>query len=302
MIRLMLTGVAALALAACSQEPAGQTGAPAAQSAETAPDSGQRLDAALAAQPDDVKARYAWRHPKETLQFFGVEPGMTVVEALPGGGWYSKILLPYLGEKGALIGADYALEMWPLLGEAFSFPAAFLESRKTWTTDWTIQAGDWCEGDCASVAAFQFGALPGEMAGGADVVLFIRALHNINRFDERGGFLSQAIDDAKTVLKPGGIVGVVQHRAQEDMPDDWAQGAAGYLKQSALVAAFEAAGFEYLGASEVNANPNDRPTTEDVVWRLPPALGTSRDNPDLRAQFEAIGESDRMTLKFRKPN
>lgn len=301
MIRLMLSGVAALALAACTQEPAGQAAAPSssAPATETAPSAQQRLETALAAQPDETKARYAWRHPKETLQFFGVEPGMTVVEALPGGGWYSKILLSYLGEKGALIGADYAVDMWPLFGSIFS--PEFLEARKSWVADWTAEAGGWCETDCASVSAFQFGSMPDNMAGGADAVLFIRALHNLSRFEDQGGYLTQAIDDAKTVLKPGGVVGVVQHRGPEENPDEWARGGAGYLKQSAVIAMFEAAGFDYLGASEVNANPNDRPTADDIVWRLPPSLATSRDNPELRAQMEAIGESDRMTLKFRKP-
>ncbi|NLG75036.1 MAG: methyltransferase, partial [Xanthomonadaceae bacterium] len=78
-------------------------------------------------------------------------------------------------------------------------------------------------------------------------------------------------------------------------------GDAGYVKQSAVVAAFEKAGFELIGSSEINANPKDQPTEEDVVWRLPPTLATSRDDPELRKQMEAIGESDRMTLKFRKP-
>src|SRR5512134_710260 len=76
----------------------------------------ERLAAVLAAQPPEVQARYQWRHPRETLEFFGIAPGMTVVEALPGGGWYTKILLPYLGPQGSYIGADYAADMWPLFG------------------------------------------------------------------------------------------------------------------------------------------------------------------------------------------
>src|SRR5690606_39749337 len=100
-----------------------------------------RLAAVLAAQPDDVKARYEYRHPQETLEFFGIEPGMTVVEALPGGGWYSKILLPYLGKDGTLIGADYSMEMWPLFG-GFATPE-FIEKRKTWVTDAVEAAQEW---------------------------------------------------------------------------------------------------------------------------------------------------------------
>jgi len=114
--------------------------------------------------------------------------------------------------------------------------------------------------------------------------------------------MTQALADMKKLLKPGGIVGVEQHRAPEDQPDASTKGERGYLKQSAVIAAFQAAGFELVDKSEINANPNDKPSAEDVVWRLPPTLATSKDNPELKAQMEAIGETDRMTLKFRKPS
>ena len=291
---------AMLALAACGggepdPEPAAAVTEPApAEAAPAAPDLATILDA----QSDEVKARYPYRHPQETLEFFGVEPGMTVVEALPGGGWYSKLLLPYLGEAGTLIGADYPLEMWP------NFPFMTeerLEAKKTWVEDWTADAESWRQSGDAGVAAFQMAALPDAMAGTADAVLFIRALHNLARFEEADGYLTAAINDAYTVLKPGGVVGVVQHHARDDMPDAWADGNAGYLKQSYVVAKMEAAGFEFVDSTDLNANPNDQPTEEDVVWRLPPSLQTSRDDPELQAQMREIGESNRMTLKFRKP-
>ena len=107
--------------------------------------------------------------------------------------------------------------------------------------------------------------------------------------------------DAYQVLKPGGIVGVVQHHARDEMPDEWADGNNGYLKKGFVIETMEAAGFEFVGSSEVNANPNDQPTAEEFVWRLPPSLQTSRDNPELQASMREIGESNRMTLKFRKP-
>ena len=113
--------------------------------------------------------------------------------------------------------------------------------------------------------------------------------------------MTKALGDMMTLLKPGGHVGVVQHRAPEDSPDEWATGDNGYVKQSAIVAAFEAAGFELAASSEVNANPKDQPTSDDFVWRLPPTLATSREDEELKAEMEAIGESDRMTLLFRKP-
>ena len=256
------------------------------------------LDAILAAQPDAVQARYTFRNPAQTLAFFGVEPGMTVVEALPGGGWYSKLLLPYLGEEGALIGANYSLDMQRL----FSFRTEEqLKKLETWTTDWPAKASTWVEDNNTPISGFFFGAQPESVAGSADAVLFIRALHNLASYQSQGDFLTIAIDNAYTALKPGGVVGVVQHQMREEAPDAWADGSRGYLKQSFVVAQMEAAGFVFEGASNVNANPNDQPQEGDVVWRLPPTLMGSRDNPEAAAAMQAIGESNRMTLKFRKP-
>jgi len=257
-----------------------------------------RLAAVLAAQPAEVQARFAARNPAATLSFFGIEPGMTVVEALPGAGWYSKILLGYLGEEGMLIGADYALEMYSLFG--FFSEQALLE-KETWAEDWPATASGWDEDAATPVDAFVLGSLPERLKGSADAMIFIRALHNLANFDPQGGFLGDAVQSAWDVLKPGGVVGVVQHEARPEMPDEWASGAAGYLKRDAVIAAFTAAGFEFIGSSDVNANPQDQPTTADTVWRLPPNFRTSRDDAERRAVFEAIGESHRMTLKFRKP-
>jgi predicted methyltransferase len=256
-----------------------------------------RLASVLADQPEEVQARYVFRHPQETLEFFGIAPGMTVVEALPGGGWYTKILLPYLGQDGAVIGADYSLKMYPLFG---FFSEERLKEKETWVTDWTAEANEWSSDEGASVSAFVFGALPEEMKGTADAVLFIRALHNLARFEKEGGFLTDALNNAHELLKPGGIVGVVQHMARDEMPDEWAGGQNGYLKKQFLIDRMDAAGFEFVAGSDVNMNDKDQPADSDIVWRLPPAFATSRDNPELKAEMEAIGESNRMTLKFRK--
>ena len=308
-MKYLMLGAAALAIAACSQEkPADTAAAPESKAAMSEAMSheghdmmsaSEHLDAVLAAQPDDVKARYQHRHPKETLEFFGVEPGMTVVDTLPGEpGWYGEILIPYLGEDGKLIGAEYSVEMWSkFVGYATE---EFLEEKKTWPEQYVASVEAAAGEDGPEAAAFVYGAAPDELAGTVDVILMVRALHHFTRIDD-GAYLGPALADAYKVLKPGGVVGVVQHRAQEDTPDEWAIGNAGYVKQSAIIAAFENAGFELAGESDVNANPADRPTTEEFVWRLPPTLATSGDNPELRAQMEAIGESDRMTLKFKKP-
>ncbi len=282
----------ALALTACDKAPT-ESGEPAA--VESSPD---RLATVLGVQAAEIKARYQYRHPQETLEFFGVTPGMTVVEALPGRGWYSRILLSYLGKGGLLIGADYALDMYPKFG---FYDDEYLEAKTTWISDWTAEVESWLDDDSATVSAFVFGSMPDEFAGTADAALFIRALHNLNRFEDDGGYLTAALKDAYRALKPGGIVGVVQHQSSYQMPDGWADGSNGYLKESLVVARMEAAGFEFLSGSGINANDKDKPTEGDFVWRLPPTLTGSDDDPDLRAQMQAIGESNRMTLLFQKP-
>ncbi|MBT8088870.1 MAG: methyltransferase [Gammaproteobacteria bacterium] len=289
----------AVTLAAC--QPAEESGTDSAADKTAAGESAMkntRLATVLGAQPEEVQARYQYRHPKETLEFLGIEPGMTVVEGLPGRGWYTKVLLPYLGKDGHLIGANYAMDMWP----NFAFAnAEFLKTQSTWTTDWPVGAEEWRDQDSATIAAFNFGAMPDSMTGTADAVFLARVLHNLANFDDEGGFLSEAMADVFAVLKPGGVLGIVQHQARDDMSDEFADGSHGYLKKSFVIAAAEQAGFEFVAESDINENPADQPGEDDVVWRLPPTLGTSQDNPELKAEMQAIGESNRMTLMFRKP-
>ena len=291
----LLVTTAALALFACSKEPAPPAAAPE-PAAAAEPTAAERLDAVLAAQPEAEKARYPHRHPKETLMFFGVEPGMTVVDTLPGDVWYTGILLDYLGPNGKVIAADYSAEMWTKFGDYSPDP----KTKENWPADYVATAQTKRGADDAQIAAFQYGSVPDDLAGTADVVLLVRAIHHFTRMESKGGYLTQALADINKLLKPDGVVGVVAHRAPESSSDAWALGDAGYVKQSAIVAAFEKAGFELVEASEINANPNDQPTEKDFVWRLPPTLATSQGNAELKAQMEAIGESDRMTLKFRK--
>ena len=172
---------------------------------------------------------------------------------------------------------------------------------RQWPETFPDEAAGWCEDDCASVSTFWLGSLPDDLAGTADAVLFVRAMHNLARFNEEHGYLDQALADAFAVLKPGGTFGVVQHWARADMPSDWANGDAGYIKREFVVDRAEAAGFELVDESDINANPDDQPTTDDVVWRLPPSLRVPEDDPEQKERNEAIGESHRMTLKFSKP-
>ncbi len=257
------------------------------------------LKSALSAQDDAAQARYGARNPEQTLDFFKIKPGMTVIEALPGGGWYSKILLPYLGKDGKLVGVDYAQAMW----SNFSFMTPDrIEAKKTWVATWTADAQSWRSDDSASVSAFQFDEMPESMRGKADAALFIRALHNLSRFEEKDGYLTRALKETYAALKPGGIVGVVQHQAREDRPDAWANGSNGYLKKSFIVAKMQDAGFEFVGETNINENSLDQAVEGDIVWRLPPSLNGARDDADKKAAMMAIGESHRMTLKFRKPS
>ncbi|MFT6724284.1 MAG: putative methyltransferase [Arenicella sp.] len=256
------------------------------------------LKAALVEQSDDSKARFSSRNPKATLNFFGVKPGMTVVEALPGSGWYSKILIPYLGINGKLIGVDYSQKLWPNFG---FMTTERIEAKKTWVNTWTAQAEQWRGDNSAAILAFQFDEMPQSMTGSADAVLYIRALHNLARFESKGNFFSNALAETYNILKPGGIVGIVQHQAREDRSKDWSNGDNGYLKKSFLMAKMNAAGFEFVAENSVNENTKDKANVGDIVWRLPPSLSGSKKGEKKRAEMVAIGESNRMTLKFRKP-
>lgn len=256
---------------------------------------GPALEAAAAARSAEDRSRDAARHPVQTLTFFRVEPGMTVAEALPGGGWYTRILVPYLGGDGTLYGVNYVDRMWPMFG----FGDDWVKARKASTREFAKQARGYAA-DGIAARGFTFGTVPPEAQGTVDRVLLIRALHNLFRFEDSAGTLSQALSATRAMLKPGGLVGVVQHRAPESVSDASADGSRGYLKQSKVIATFEEAGFELLEQSEINANSKDLIGETEIVWRLPPSYNGTGDDPEKRAAVDAIGESDRMTLLFRK--
>ncbi|MEM7740694.1 MAG: methyltransferase [Pseudomonadota bacterium] len=257
------------------------------------------LEQIISALPEEAQARVVYRHPQETLTFFGVEPGMTVVDTTPGNVWYTGILAAYLGPDGKIIGADRPLSVWESFGSDYS-PPAFLAERPNWTTTWPDEQTAKYDAASPSFEAIAYGAVSGELAGTVDVVMMIREFHNIMAADESNALIEDVLSEIHMLLKPGGVFGVVQHRAQEDMPDAWASGSRGYIKQSAVVALAEGVGFTLEATSEVNANPLDQPTEDEAVWRLAPTLDVPEDNAELRDDMLAIGESDRMTLRFRK--
>ena len=249
-----------------------------------------RLQAVLDARSDEARARDQYRHPNETLHLFGIKEGMTVIDALPGS-WYGDILAPLVGEEGTYIGVRYG--KWFFENRFPDDADARWEKAQAWLTEWPESAAEYGGGkDTPEIAAYFFPGLPASLDNSVDAFLMFRALHHTNRFDPK--YLDMTAADAFRVLKPGGIVGVVQHRAPEDADDDWANGSNGYLKQSRVIEAFKAAGFALDNASEINANRKDQPVKGDMVWRL---LPSNKDD----ATAKEIGESDRMTLVFRKP-
>ena len=252
------------------------------------------LDEIIAGRSDDMKARDGARHPKETLVFFGIKPGMKVAEVLPGRGWYTEILAPYIGPEGALHGINYADDMWGMFG---FFNEEAIKGRIAAMAQFPEKVAGYA-GKPIPSQGFAFGRVPDELKGTLDAVLMFRALHNLNRFEEKAGTRSAALKDVSALLKSGGIVGVVQHLAPEDADDSWANGSAGYLKESAIVAMFKQAGLELVDRSEININPKDKPVAGDMVWRLSPSLRGPDETKEARA---AIGESTRITLKFKKP-
>lgn len=240
-----------------------------------------KLDAAIASphRPDAQRARDPYRHPKETLLFFGLRPDMTVVEIAPGAGWYSEILAPFLKGGGHYIAAHND----PAGPEgAQKQRAAFIARMEAHPDHYgKVTVSSFGRGVDAPVAA----------PGSADMVLTFRNVHNWISSD----FAAQAFRIFFAALKPGGVLGVVDHR----LPEDRSQPASGgYLKESAVIALAEAAGFRLDARSDVNANPKDSADWPKGVWTLPPTLTLGDEN---REHYLAIGESDRMTLRFVKP-
>ena len=253
------------------------------------------LNAVLASRSDEDTVRDDARQPLETLTFFQVKPGMTVAEALPGGGWYTRILANYLGQDGTLYGVNYPDSLWPMLSYA---SPEWIAQRIAATDNFTAKVATFTDNGITA-QGFTFDTVPPEVEGTVDRVLLIRALHNLNRFQQKAGTSSQALTATHAMLKKDGLVGVVQHRAPATASEEWADGNKGYLNEAAVIAMFAEAGFALVAQSEINANPLDQPSGEDSVWRLPPSLRGNNDDVQREAMV-AIGESDRMTLLFRK--
>jgi predicted methyltransferase len=247
--------------------------------AAASPDPGLAAAVADPGRSPNFTARDKARHPVEELTFFEIKPNMTVVELWPGGGYWTEILGPYLAKGGTY----YA---------ALNAPGDAEEDKgvERWRARVAAQKGRLGTIHETSLGAGHFDIAP---PGSADLVLTFRNLHNWMD----GGYADQALAACFTALKPGGFLGMEEHRGRNDKPQD-PKGANGYVREDYAIALAKKAGFELVGSSEVNANPKDTKDWVDGVWTLPPTL--SQGDKD-RAKYIAIGEADNFVLKFRKP-
>ncbi|MFM0737213.1 methyltransferase [Paraburkholderia xenovorans] len=276
-LRYSLAALSAALLVACAVPPASTASARADSAA---------LDAAISGpqRADKARARDDYRHPKETLTFFDIAPSQSVLEIAPGGGWYTDILAPYLRDHGKLFEAQYDSPNAGLAAEEQSGRASFAHR---------LAAAPAVYGN-VTIGTLRDGRFSGFPADGSvDRVLTFRNIHNWIK----DGQIDANLRAFYAALKPGGILGVEEHRAApgtslQQIIDS------GYVTEAYVIEHARAAGFELAGESEVNANPRDTKNYPHGVWSLPPTY----EGGDLdRARYAAIGESDRMTLRFVKP-
>ncbi len=226
-------------------------------------------------------ARDIYRHPKETLMTFGLTPDMKALEILPGRGWYTEILAPLMKDSGELTVAGF--------GE--NHPTKYLGNLHIDFMD-KMRADPDTYGKVKTVVFDNNGYLADIADNSLDIVMTFRNSHNWIRF----GGIEEIYPAFHRVLKPGGILGVVQHRAH-DGSDPGVSAEKGYIPKSYLIKLIESKGFELVKSSDINANPKDSKDYPEGVWSLPPSY---REKDKDRAKYTAIGESDRLTLKFIK--
>lgn len=225
-------------------------------------------------------ARDEHRHPRETLEFFGLREGMTVVELSPGGGWYTEVLAPLMADSGRYYAAHGSVNGGTYARRALgSFLGKLAGDEDIYSS---VIVSELSPPDAMEIAP----------AGSADLVLAFRNIHSWMRSD----VLEEVLASVYVALKPGGVFGVVQHRGRDGSSVEDMKNTA-YVTEEHVIAAIESAGFTLAGRSGINANPKDTADHEKGVWRLPPSLSLGDDD---RERYLAIGESDRMTLRFTK--
>ncbi len=243
----------------------------------------QALDNILADphRPEADRARDRYRHPKDTLLFFGIRPEMKVLEVWPEPGWYTDIIAPLVRDRGKY----YAAVIEPDPGSQYITARLEAYSKKV-ASDPTLYGN-------ATIVTFPSHGGDVVPPGTVDMVVTFRNIHNWMA----QGTASEAFATMFKALKPGGVLGVVEHRGNPALPQD-PKAKSGYVNEEYAIKLIEAQGFRLVGTSEVNANPKDTKDYEQGVWTLPP---TYRLGDQDREKYAAIGESDRFTLKFEKP-
>ena len=233
---------------------------------------------------DANQARDQYRHPSGTLEFFGIEDGMTVMEIWPGGGWYTEILAPAMRDHGKLIIATWDPQVPGQSSYRYDLPKKMEETFSQYPEVY----------DQVTLEYFSPPGSPslGE-AGSLDAILTFRSTHGWIG----SGQTQDIFNEFARVLKPGGVLGVVQHRAI-DGSDPKVSAKNGYVSEATVKEIADNAGFEFEASSEINANPMDTTDHVEGVWTLPPGLALGDED---REKYTAIGESDRMTMLFRKP-
>ena len=250
-----------------------------------AQDAGSLIDQAMVGshRAETNKARDKYRHPRETLLFFGIKPDMTVVEITPGRGWYTEILAPVLRDRG-----EYYAAVFPINEKSPDFAKqndAFYRGMLSGNPELYGKV---------KLSVMTAPAVEVAPAGSADMVLTFRNVHNWAKAGSADAMFKGFYD----ALKPGGVLGVIDHRAKAGTSFQ-RQIDSGYMTEAYVIEAAQKAGFKLDGKSEINANPKDTADHPGGVWNLPPNLRGVADAD--KSKYLAIGESDRMTLKFVKP-
>jgi predicted methyltransferase len=233
---------------------------------------------------EDAK-RDKYRHPSETLDFFRVHPDHKIGEYAPGGEWVSRLLGRYVDGPGKLVGLYFN-------------PAGFTDPKrqegiKAGVAKFPEDVAKVTGRPASEYSAFTLGEIPEGQKGTFDRILIMRMMHNINRWN----IADSELKSMRELLKDDGLVGIEQHRAKANAPYSMSDGSKGYMREADVIKMMELSGFELVGKSEINANPKDSADWPDGVWTLPPVLALKDKD---KAKYEAIGESDRMTLLFKK--
>ena len=233
---------------------------------------------------EDAK-RDKYRHPAETFEFFRIHPNHVVGEYAPGGEWISRTLGRYMEGSGKFNGLFFSTTVFA--------DEKTREGVKAGAAKFADDVAKVTGKPASDYRAFTLDAVPDGAKGTFDRIIVMRMIHNLMRWN----MADQEIKRMRDLLKDDGLLGIEQHRAKADAPFSYADGSKGYVREADVIKFMEVNGFELVAKSEINANPKDSANWPDGVWTLPPVRRFDKEND---AKYQAIGESDRMTLLFKK--